>query len=252
MKKSKQIKRSVTKSGQIRFYQDGKRLTDKRAVEILSKQTKQRQTRAKESAKELLYYKGKALSKAESYLLSLTLKDKVKDERRIDKLLLNDGTKVIKSKAQLDRLIVQQAKSVKNFFGSENVQGKFKDGYRGRVSKRGSMDVGEFLQKGAFSQFKVVLTDDNFKIIRGKVNVMFALSDFELRVMDAIIQADETKGLQVSFDYKLEVSTTLKSVIINITPQDNTPMFEVFKEAVKNEERTISFYRDVTITIGYS
>ena len=252
MKKQKQVKRIVTKSGQIRFYQDGKRLTDKKAVEILSKKTKQRQQKAKESAKDLLYYKGKALSKAESYLLRLTLKDKVKNENRIDKLRLENGSKVIKTKGQLDRLILQQAQSKKNFFGSENVQGRFKDGYEGKVQKRGSMDVGDFLQKGAFSQFKVVLINEDFKTIRGKISVMSAISDFELKIMDAIIKADENKGVQVAFDYRMEVSTILKKVMIDITPKDNRSMDEIIKEAIGSEERTIDFWRDVTITIGYS
>lgn len=252
MKKQKQVKRVVTKSGQIRFYQDGKRLTDKKAVEILSRQTKARQKRAKESAKELLYYKGKALTKAESFLLKLALKDKVKTENRIDKLKLSDGSKVIKNKGQLDRLILQQARSRKNFFGSENVRGKFKSGYEGKVRERGSMDVGEFLQKGAFSSFKVVLINEDFKTIRGKVSVMKALADFELKIMDSVINADESKGIRVSFDYSIEVSTTMKSVLINLTPKDDAPLEEVMTKAVKEEENTIDFWRDVTIRLGFS
>ena len=70
--------------------------------------------------------------------------------------------------------------------------------------------------------------------------------------MDAIIKADENKGVQVAFDYRMEVSTILKKVMIDITPKDNRSMDEIIKEAIESEERTIDFWRDVTITIGYS
>lgn len=252
MKKQKQVKRVVSKNGQIRFYQDGKRLTDKKAVEILSKQSKERQRRAKESAKELLYYKGKALSKSDSYLLRLALQEKVKDEKRLDKIQRNDGTKFFRTKAELNRLIDQQAKSLKNFFVTENVYLDTKDGKSGKISKRGSMDLGEFLLKGAFSQFKVTLIDDNFQYHRGKVSVMSAIADFELRIMMAVTEADQNMGVHVTFDYRFEVSTTLRTIIIDITPEDPSPMSMVIQDAVDSQQNVITFWKDVTIRIGYS
>ena len=68
-KKKQQLKRIVTKRGQVQYYQGGKRVSDKAALQILSKKQKERSQKAKKSASELLYYKGKALPKVESFLL---------------------------------------------------------------------------------------------------------------------------------------------------------------------------------------
>jgi len=252
--KKKQVKQIRTKSGQIRFYQDGKRISEKKATPLLKKQQSERSARAKKSAKELLYYKGKALTKAESYLLRLSLKDAVAKENRLDKIIKKDGKKFFKTKAELNRLVEQQAKSLKNFFQTENVYGNFKGSeFKGeKIEKRGSMDVGEFLLKGAFSQFKVALLTPDSKTIRGKVSVMAYLSQFETYIVDLIVSADPSKGTQVSFDYRMEVSTNLNTIIIHLTSDNPESIEDVIKEAIEEENNVIKYYRDCTINIGYS
>lgn len=250
-KKSKQLKRIVTKKGQIQYYKGGKRVSDAEALKILSTKAKARQKKAKESAKNLLYYKGKALSKAESYLLRLSLKDKVKNERRLDKLTLNDGSKLFKTKSVLDRLIIQQAKSMKNFFATENVRGKFKDGYEGKVDKRGSMDVARYLEEGAFSRFQVVLITADFQRLKGKVSVVNYLTKLEIYLMEIINDADPEKGVQVQFEYRIEVSTTLKLIMIDLSPIANN-LEEFVRNSVKSGQNIIKFFKDLIIRIGYS
>lgn len=252
--KKKQVKQIRTKSGQIRFYQDGKRISEKKATPLLKQQIQQRSKKAKESSKDILYYKGKPLTKAESYLVSLALKDAIKKERRLDKLVRKDGQKVFKNKAELNRLVRQQADDIKDFFQTENAWANLKSGkVKGdRITKRGSMDVGEFLQKGAFSKYKVTLLTENSQIIQGKVNVMNYLWQFEARIMAMIIDADKNKGTQVTFDYTFEVSTNLKTLIIHLTSDSDISIKEEIKEAVKKDINIIKYFQDVTIRIGYS
>jgi hypothetical protein len=254
MKKKTQIKQIRTKSGQIRFYQGGKRISEKKATPILKQQQKERIERGKKASKDLLYYKGKALSKAESYLLKTTLKDAVKNERRLDKIKKADGQKVFKTKAELNRLIEQQAKSLKNFFQSENVYANLKSGEvkGGRITKRGSMDVGEFLKEGAFSRFGVTLITPESKIIKGKNSVMMFLYKFETTIVSIIIAIAPEKGTQISFDYRMEISTNLNKIIIDLTHDNKASITEVITEALKTEQNVIKYYKDVTITLGYS
>lgn len=250
-KKSNQLKRIVTKKGRVQYYQNGKRISDKKALQILSEKAKARQKKAKQSSKELLYYKGKALSKAESYLLRLSLKDKVKNENRLDKLTRSDGQKLFKTKSVLNRLIVQQGQSMKNFFATENVRGKFKDGYEGKVEKRGSMDVARYLNEGAFSRYKVTLQTESFKRITGKVRVVMHLAKLEMLLMELINNADPEKGVQVQFEYRIEVSTTLKLIMIDLSPsQTDWDLF--IDDAVKSGQNVIKIFRDLIIRIGYS
>lgn len=251
--KKTNIKQTRTKSGQIRFYQNGKRISEKKALPILQKQQKARIERGKKASEGILYYKGKALSKAESYLLSLKIPEKVKTEKRLDKMLKADGTKLFPSKADINRQIIQQGNTLKDFFGTENVYGNFKGGkYTGKVEMKGSVDIAEFLKQGAFSRFKVILYTPDSRVIRGKVSVVSYLSVFELQLMDLIIKADQTKGTKVSFDYSIEVSTNMQSVYIDLQIAEQGTIEEAIDEAVKNEQSTISYYKDLVIRIGYS
>jgi hypothetical protein len=254
MKKKTQIKQIRTKSGQIRFYQGGKRISEKKATPILKQQQKERIERGKKASKDLFYYKGKALSKAESYLLKIALQDKVKTERRLDKIKYEDGRKVFKTKAELNRLVEQQAKTLKNFFQTENTYANLKSGEvkGGRVSKRGSMDVGEFLKEGAFSRFGVTLITPESQVIRGKNSVMEYLYRFETMIVSLIMSIAPEKGTQISFDYRMEVSTNLKKIIIDLTHEETKKIEKVIEEALSRESNSISYYRDVTINMGYS
>jgi hypothetical protein len=252
-RKSQALKKTVTKSGQVRYYKGGKRLSEKKAFEILKKKTQERQAKAKKSAEGLLYYKGKALTKAESYLLRLSLKDKVKTEKRLDKIQTNDGKKIFRTKQQLNDLIMQQARSMKDFFATENVRGKFKAGYEGKIDKRGSMDVAQFLQDGAFSRYKAVLMTPDYQMIVGKIGVVNYLATLEIMLMALIVEADEEKGVQVQFEYRIEVSTIHQSVFIDLQIiNSERTVNDVIKEAIKDSKSIIKYYRDLTIRIGYS
>jgi hypothetical protein len=71
-------------------------------------------------------------------------------------------------------------------------------------------------------------------------------------IVSIIIAIAPEKGTQISFDYRMEISTNLNKIIIDLTHDNKASITEVITEALKTEQNVIKYYKDVTITLGYS
>ena len=246
------LKTKKTKSGRVSYYLDGKRVSSKVASEFRRKDSAKRSARAKESAKQLLYYKGKALPKEESFLLSMQFKDQVdKGERRLDKMKTKDGKKIVKNKASLDRVINQYYKGELDFFKAGQERGRFKSGYEGKIERKGVKDIAFWIQESAFNRFKIILTTPEFQRVTGKVRVLERLMNIEVFLMDVITSVDLEVGVKAEFIYNFDVSMNMKTINIDLSPTTLLYTSDLQK-AVKKKQGSVKLFRDLTIKLSYS
>ena len=208
------LKRTRTKDGRTYYYLDGKRVSSKVASEFQRKDSARRSKIAKESAKNLLYYKGKALKKDESFIIRQTN----------PKLKTNKLDDVFKSRAEIKRVIKKQTQRRLDFFDNETSYGKFRDGFDGEIKKKGVKDIAFWLKESAFNNYKVKLTTDykgDMRTIRGAVSVLKFLAIFEIEVMDEIKAYDPMMVIKTEFEYIFEVGYNVNTIFLTLI--DNNP-----------------------------
>lgn len=255
MKKSnpKALKRIVTKTGQVRFYQGGKQLSSIKAQEILKERQRKRVERAKQSSRDLLYYKGKALSKLESLALKDVLNAKIvrQNEKRLDRLLNNKGELQFPNRNSLNELL---SRTIPLFFNSPtNSYGRFKNGYKGGIENlRGVLTLLDFLRQGEFRRFQWVLTKPNFSRTKDKLEISRFLIRLENELLEIIEGIDPSIGLLTQFVYKVEIGWNMKQLYIDLSEVSNIPYEEQLRDAILNQERFIQLFSRMTIEIGYS
>jgi hypothetical protein len=247
------LKRVRTKQGRTYYYLKGKRVSSKVASDFQRKDSAKRSERAKKSAKELVYYRGKALKKDESFLINLNFKDAIKNqkERRLDKLVDLKGKKLIKNKAELNRIVDEFYKgNIPDFQDSKSTYGRFKSGYEGPVVQEGVKDIAFWLQESAFNNYKVMLFDGS-ETTTGKVSVLNKLAELETKLMEWIVDALPNMGIRASFKYKFEVGFAMKSLYIDITSiYKNTEKY--ITDEVRAKASQIKPLKDLTIDLNYS
>jgi hypothetical protein len=248
------LKRVRTKNGRTYYYLNGKRVSSQVASDFQRKDSAKRSARAKKSAEELLYYKGRALPKAESFLLKQQFQKALKDqkENRLDKLKTKDGKRLIKSKAQFDRVLEQLYKQDYSdiFKDAVNQRGKFKSGYEGGVVKEGVKDVAFWLKESAFNRFKVICYVSGGQIT-GKTRVLNYLAEIEIQIMEYITEAIPDAGILAQFFYNFELGMNMRTIYINMA-QNVSDVREYVIKNVRAKEDTLKPYADLTIKIGFS
>ena len=241
------LKRVRTKNNRIYFYLDGKRVSSEVASDFTRKDSAKRSARAKEAAKKLLYYKGKALKKDESFLV-----------RRVSpKLKTNRLDDFFDSRAAIDRAILQSAPEGFNV-PIERERGAFKNGYEGRIEKRGVQSLAELFLESGLKDYKVILTVNDFqdggklRRIVGAKRVLNYLTKFEVHLINEIRSVDPNLGIKATFKYNVTVSYRMKQIYLDLTDADKD---KSFAEEVAEDTGTETFskkYKDLEIILNTS
>lgn len=240
------LKRVRTKNGRTYYYLDGKRVSSKVASDFQRKDSAKRSARAKKSAKELLYYKGRALKKDESAIL-----------KRFSPNLPRKIDKFYKSRAAIDRAILQSApEGILPTYETE--RGAFKNGYTGEVTKTGVSALAEFLLNSAFNNYKVILTKPNedtkgSPFVRGSKRVLDYLAKFEIGIVNDIRSIEPSLGVKVTFKYRITISYRMKQLYISLQKprgQEGTSFKEEFAKGKGTQVPQL--YKDLEIKIATS
>ena len=236
------LKRVRTKNGRTYYYLNGKRVSSEVASDFQRKDSAKRSERAKKSAKELLYYKGRALKKDESAILK---KFSPNLPRKIDKFY--------KSRAAIDRAILQSApEGILPTYETE--RGAFKNGYTGEVTKTGVSALAEFLLNSAFNNYKVILTKPNgSQFVRGSKRVLDYLAKFEIGIVNDIRSVEPSLGVKVTFKYRITISYRMKQLYISLQKskgQEGTSFKEEFAKGKGTQVPQL--YKDLEIKIATS
>jgi hypothetical protein len=240
------LKRVRTTNGRTYYYLNGKRVSSKVASDFQRKDSARRSKIAKESAKNLLYYKGRALKKDESAIL-----------KRFSPNLPRNIDEFYKSRAEIQRTILQSApEGIFPIFQTE--RGAFKNGYTGEVTKKGVSEVATFLLTSAFNNYKVVLTKPNEDtkgsiFVRGAKRVLDYLAKFEIGIVNDIRSIDSSLGVKVTFDYKMTISYRTKTIFLSLQKPKGQESTSFKKEFAKGKGTQVpQLYRDVEIKIATS
>ena len=236
------LKRTRTKDGRTYYYLDGKRVSSKVASEFQRKDSARRSKIAKESAKNLLYYKGKALKKDESYLIKVTNPN----------LKTNKLDNVFKSRAEIKRTLKKQTQRKLDFFDNETSYGKFRDGFDGKIEKKGVKDIAFWLKESAFNNYKVKLTT-NYKgamrEIRGAVTCLKFLAEFEIESMDEIKDYDPNMVIRTEFAYSIEVGYNVNMIFLTLI---DTKKNKSISDYLEGGDDIIDKYKGCLISVNYS
>ena len=233
------LKRVRTKNGRTYYYLNGKRVSSKVASDFQRKDSAKRSARAKKAAKELLYYKGKALKKDESYLVKLVA----------PKLKTNKLDDLYKSRAAIDRAILKSApKGFELPYTSE--RGAFKNGYEGEVERKGVQSLAELFLESGLKDYKVILTTPDLKRKTGAKRVLNYLTNFEVDRVNDIRSVDSNLGVKATFKYKVTISYRMKMIYLDLITKKKKSFKKEFEEG---EGKEISnYYKDLEIILQTS
>jgi len=234
------LKRVRTKNGRIYFYLKGKRVSSEVASDFQRKDSAKRSARAKEAAKKLLYYKGKALKKDESYLVRQVAPN----------LKTNKLDNLFKSRAAIDRAILTSAPEGFNV-PIERERGAFKNGFEGRVDKRGVQSLAELFLESGLKDYKVILTTPDFRRVTGAKRVLNYLTNFEVDIINDIRSVDPNIGIKATFKYRVTISYRMKQIYLDLGDRDTKKSFkEEFEEGTG--DAIANKYKDLEIILATS
>jgi hypothetical protein len=234
------LKRVRTKNNRIYFYLDGKRVSSEVASDFTRKDSAKRSARAKEAAKKLLYYKGKALKKDESFII-----------KQINpNLKTNKVDQFFKSRAEIDRQILKSAP--KGFeLSVVRERGRFKNGYEGEVERTGVQSLAELFLTSGFKDYKVILRTPDYGTVRGAKRVLNYLVNFEIDRINDIRSVDPNLGVKATFRYRVTVSFRMKQIYLDLSERDPKKSFkEEFEEGTG--DAVANKYKDLEIILNTS
>lgn len=234
------LKRVRTKNGRIYFYLNGKRVSSEVASEFQRKDSAKRSARAKKAAKKLLYYKGKALKKDESYLVRQVAPN----------LKTNKLDDIYKSRAAIDRAIIKAApEGFKQSYSNE--RGAFKNGFEGEVERKGVQSLAELFLESGLKDYKVILTKPDLKRTTGAKRVLNYLTNFEVDRINDIRSVDPNLGVKATFKYRVTISYRMKQIYLDLTDRDKKKSFKKeFEEGTG--DAIANKYKDLDIILATS
>lgn len=269
MAKKSLIKRIVAKNGEVRYYQNGKRITAKKGARIFIKQNpsaKPLTDKEKRSQKALKNYqkgwKFKGQSIQDYYVTILDIlkvinKNDIKDNDLFN--VFENGKRKFKDFAELKKFIAkkttpddkdtpEEREAKKNLFKFCTEKGL--PGYRGRDFESFAnnrltniVDIVDLLNTKTFKYYTFIVIDENGEPKRGRILALLALRDFEIRVASELQRmVPNSAFIRFCYDYKVEPE--LKTITINLT--DNKPKYEVKegKDKGKKKVKDLKYYVD--------
>lgn len=270
--RQKNLKRIITKSGEIRYFRNGKRLKNKNGQRAWVKQNSNLDP-SQFSEKELRSYKalkryneswkfnGNQLQSVYIELLRAmgvpVSQAKGKDLATIKNA---DGSPKYKNFDDILRAIDKKAKGDKTFLRFVTEKGL--PGYRNRDfdtfkdnSIKNIVDFVDLLNVEAFKNYKVKVIDSDGEIHQGKVLGILAIRDFEIMVGEIVKSAaDNSAFTKFSYDYKIDFKTrTLIVDLEDINPDKPLESYINDKNSKQGDSIVIQKkYKDVIIEIMFS
>ena len=271
----KTIKRVVTKSGQIRYYANGKRVSEKSGRRRFIKQNpnvsytnltegEKRSLRASQAAKK--NWKFKNLARVQYAYVKILSDLGVIDEQGIPN---NDlyyafdakGKRLFENFEDIVKYIDDRAKKNPLVFQWCNERGL--PNYRGRTYENFAndrltsiVDIVDLLDSKAYQKYKFVVIDENGEQHSGRVLGLLALRDFEIRT-GTTIQSLVSNSAFMRFCYNYNVDFKNKTITISLKDQKpNKEIDNYVDEAEGTGAKQKLFiedkYEDVEIEIDFS
>lgn len=221
-KRNVNIKRIVTKSGQVRYYADGKRLKDRLGKKRFVKQnpnldlSKYTQSE-KKSLKSLQRYndawKFNGVQIQEVYI-EILKKLGVPVNKAVNKdlatILDDKGKPRYRRFMDVQKEIDKKAKTDKNFLrflvekGMPNYRGRDYETFKDNKIKN-ITDLSDVLDTEALQNYTLVVTDPEGDEHRGRVKGLLAVRDFEINVGEEIMKLSSNSAfLRFDYSYKLD------------------------------------------------
>jgi len=290
MANKKIIKRIVTKTGNVRYYANGKQITlksgrtrflkqnpniAKGSLSDAEKKSLQRSKKAKENYKKGWKFKGVA-NVPFAYVDILTKLAIINPNNIENKDLFNvfeNGKRKFKNFEDIKKLIDTKAKDKKLVFqwcnevGLPNYRGRDFDTFANNKIEN-IVDIVKLLDTTAYNTFKFYVTDADGELQSGRVLGLLALRDFEIDV-GSQLQALVPNSAFIKFCYDYTIQYEKKEIEIDLTdmypnkePDTNDPDggFKSLRWYVNNSQGTGAKeklvindkYTDVEITIQFS
>jgi hypothetical protein len=285
MAKNKVIKRIVTKAGQVRYYQDGKRLKEKTGKSKFVKQNQDlsfreytpgelRSLKALKTYQEGYKFKGISVKKIYIEILNEMGFDKAikklnkSKNRDISELKDSKGKKVFPKGywSELLKKIDAEAKTNKSFF--EFVSKKGMPEYRGRDFEtfkdnkvESVIDFIELLNSENFKSWKLEVTDMQGDLVTGRTKGLLAVRDFEIEIGDRVKSVAKNIALiQFNYNYRLDIKN--KTILLDLREKTGYqyPTLEQEVKRLQSENSTNEkdkpevndLFNDVNITLMFS
>ena len=272
MAKNKTLKRVLTKTGEVRYYQGNKRLKNKTGQRKWVKQNSNAdlQTYSKSELRSLQAlkryneaYKFNGIQIQPIYIellkkLSVPIsKAKNKD---LSTLVDKKGNKIFNNFIDIIRMIDAKAKSDKKFLqfctevGLPNYRKRdyktFKDN-----SIRTIVDFIDLLNTESLKNYTFVVIDPQGDEHRGRVKAVLALRDFEIFVGEEIQKvAKNSAFLRFCYDYTLDIKKRI--ILVDLTDRNELKDLQDYvtnEDNNKGDTTSISDkYKDVDIEISFS
>jgi len=281
MANKKIIKRIVSKTGNVRYYANGKQITlksgrtrflkqnpniAKGSLSDAEKKSLQRSKKAKDTYNKGWKFKGVAkvpfayvdiLTK-----LAIINPNKVKDNDLFN--VFENGKRKFKNFEDIKKLIDARAKKSPLVFqwcnevGLPNYRGRDLDTFAN--NKIGNIvDIVKLLDSTAYKRFKFYVTDAQGDLQSGRVLGLLALRDFEIDV-GSQLQKLVPNAAFIKFCYDYTIQYEKKEIQIDLTDMHPEDYFKSLEWYVDNSQGTGAKeqliindkYKDVEITIQFS
>jgi hypothetical protein len=281
MANKKIIKRIVTKTGNVRYYANGKQITlksgrsrflkqnpniAKGSLSDAEKKSLQRSKKAKDTYNKGWKFKGVAkvpfayvdiLTK-----LAIINPSKVKDNDLFN--VFENGKRKFKNFEDIKKLIDARAKKSPLVFqwcnevGLPNYRGRDFDTFANNKIEN-IVDIVKLLDSTAYKRFKFYVTDAQGDLQSGRVLGLLALRDFEIDV-GSQLQKLVPNAAFIKFCYDYTIQYEKKEIQIDLTDMHPENYFKSLEWYVDNSQGTGAKeqliindkYKDVEITIQFS
>ncbi len=273
MAKSKKIKRVVVRSGEVRYYRNGKRLKNKTGQRKWIKDnqsvnpqelTKKEQTSLKAVKKYNDGYKFNGWPIQSIYvelLKKLAVPISQAKNKDLATIINADGKPLFANFMDVLKMIDNKAKSDKKFLqfcsevGLPNYRNRNADTFKDNKIKS-VVDFVDLLDSDGFKTYTLEIYDTFGDSHRGRVRGILALRDFEIMVGERIQKvANNSAFLRFCYDYHLNIPK--REIFIDLSDINEDKDLEDYVNEAKNKSQGTSIninnkYKDVLIEIMFS
>ena len=277
MAKKSLIKRIVAKNGEVRYYQNGKRITAKKGARIFIKQNpnaKPLSDREKRSQKALKKYqkgwkfKGQSIQEVYVDLLEKFGIISKKNIRNNDLSTIKTATgqPLFNSFEEIKKFIDDKAKKDPLAFqfcvekGLPNYRGRDFDSFANNKLTN-IVDIVDLLDSPSYKNYTLSVIDENGDEQRGRVKGLLALRDFEIRVGSQLQKlVPNSAFMRFCYDYNVDFKNrTITIDLTDLKPEDSKNEKNI-EDYVKESQGTgpkqklfiEDKFKDVEIEIDFS
>ena len=266
---NREIKRVLTKSGQLYFFKGGKRITTKKGERAFVKQLvktgqgvpkdftpKEREFFRRSEASKKGYantykYQGRPIPRIYAILLQKKFPNISLDEKELYKWTKANGKPLFSRFSDIQRTIDEASKNSPDIFRVLTEMGYFKD----KEGRTALIDICEIIKQKEYDKYKFILIDAQGDEIRGRVKVCEAIRQFEEEVTTDIRAALGMNVVKTYFDYSPKYD--FQNKIFELDLQDQDPNVEI-ADIIQSQKGELLLpngknkYKDVYITYSVS